>query len=202
MSFFHVTQHLGILSYSPLEITKWGGSLFPTPKDDFRMLANSGNTQRSLLILLTSVFCSLVLSFQDWGMFSKILRGQHHSPLCISLNILLALKDFLELKMATHLYPVQDVDSVILYKGQDYAVCNALFKKIKHLASDFDYKSFTHFLADSDDSRSYSSQILTARNDHNILVYFSSSGSITHLHSHVRDSYWFSSSARHSPARK
>ena len=62
MSFFHLTQHLGILSYSPLEITKWGGSLFPTPKDAFRMLANNGNTQLSLLILLASAFSSLVLS--------------------------------------------------------------------------------------------------------------------------------------------
>lgn len=77
-------------------------------------------------------------------MFSKILREQHHSPLGISLDILLALKDFLELKMVTHLYPVQDVDSVILYKGQDYAVCNALFKKAEHLASDFEHKKVLH----------------------------------------------------------
>lgn len=40
---------------------------------------------------------------------------------------------------------VQDVDSVILYKGQDYAVCNALFKKVEHLASDFEHKKFYTF---------------------------------------------------------
>lgn len=48
--------------------------------------------------------------------------------------------------MVTHLYPVQDVDSVILYKGQDYAVCNALFGVvIEHLLVTLNTKKFYTF---------------------------------------------------------
>lgn len=88
-------------------------------------------------------------------MFSKILRRQRHVPLCISLDIFLALMDFLELKMVTHSYLVQDVGSVILYKGQDLLFLMPSLKRLSILLVTLDKENVYTFLAVYDDSRSY-----------------------------------------------
>lgn len=74
-------------------------------------------------------------------------------------------------------------------------------KKVKHLASLFGHRQNFGKLGwlwvlfpTITDSQKWT--------EHLSLIYFSPRGSFTHLHSHVRDSYWLASLALHSPPRK